>query len=524
MTKSPACDFLSPLALMNPPVITPSGWLEHGPFAAWLIEATRPSLFVELGTHWGYSFFAMCEAVKTVGLDTRCVAIDTWEGDEHAGFYTGDVHDFVQSTLTDRYQGIATMMRMRFDQAVGHFEDGSIDLLHIDGRHRYEDAVEDFDSYLSKLSKQGVVIMHDIAERAQGFGVWRHWAELTQRYPTFEFRHGHGLGVVAIGSEVPETIRHLTGLLVDSPEATAVRSLYEKLGRAVSGTDALRRADEFEAAFLDAKARHEREMTSMERQASGRAVTLLGDLRRAQQENVSARRLTRGLMKTLVRERLRREGERLVGSDGPDDLTTHQLSVLFDPDHYRAQHPELAPGAATFEHYMDHGWPADESPTPLFDPDWYLAVNPDVAAAGLPALAHYLVYGEREGRSPNAVFDPSWYRLHHGDDFEADDLALVRFVSDGRSLGHDPSPAFHTRWYLDQYPEVADSGEIALSDYLRRGALLGRNPHPDFDTAWYVASNPDICRDGTNPLVHYLTYGLDEGRATSPAGAHHCRH
>ena len=45
-----------------PPVITPSGWIEHGPFAAWLVEATSPDLLVELGTHWGYSFFAFCEA------------------------------------------------------------------------------------------------------------------------------------------------------------------------------------------------------------------------------------------------------------------------------------------------------------------------------------------------------------------------------------------------------------------------------------------------------------------------------
>ena len=35
-----------------------------------------------------------------------------------------------------------------------------------------------------------------------------------------------------------------------------------------------------------------------------------------------------------------------------------------------------------------------ESPTPLIDPVWYLAVNPDVAAAGIPAVDHYLVFGE----------------------------------------------------------------------------------------------------------------------------------
>ena len=524
MTTSPASGFLSTLSLADPPVITPSGWLEHGPFAAWLIEELRPRSVVELGTHCGYSFFAFCEAIKSLGLASTCVAVNTWEGDEHAGFYDGSVYDFVRSTTAERYPTIGTLKRMRFDEALDDFEDSSIDLLHIDGRHRYEDAVEDFETYLPKISARGVIIMHDIAEFTSDFGVWRHWAQVKEAHETFEFRHGHGLGVVAYGPEAPEAIRRLTSLETDSPEAAAVRSLFEKLGRAVSGTEGLRRADEFETAYLDRKARHEREIECMARQTDGRIGTLVGQLRDAEADVRRGRHLTWGVVKTLVRERLRSEGERLVGAEGPDATTADQLSILFDPDYYADMHPELPPGAATFEHYLQHGWPADESPTPLFDRSWYLAVNPDVAESGLPALAHYLVFGEREGRNPNAVFDAAWYRMHHGESFDAGDLALVRFVADGHLLGHDPSPAFQTSWYLEQYPEVASSGQIALSDYLRRGGVLSRNPHPDFDTAWYVASNPDVCRDGTNPLVHYLTFGLDEGRATSPAGAHLCRH
>lgn len=523
MASSAISDFLSPLSLQDPPVVTPSGWLEHAPFAAWLIEATRPNLVVELGTHWGYSFFAFCQAVKTLGLPARCVAIDTWEGDEHAGFYEGNVHDFVESRASADYEGIATLLRMRFDQALTTFDDGTIDLLHIDGRHRYEDAAEDFETYLPKVSARGVVIMHDIVVRERGFGVWRHWEDVKRRFPTFEFRHGNGLGVAAVGPDVPPAIRDLTSLPEDSREAELVRTLYHRLGEAISGRDGMQRADEADAALQAARARQQDQTSSMARQALGREQALLKALRKRESALTTATHLTPSLLKSLVRGRLKSEGVRLLASDVPDEQTTRQLADLFDADYYADQHPELEAGQATFEHYLEHGWPADESPTPLFDSSWYLAVNPDVAASGIPALAHYLVFGDTEGRDPNAAFDSSWYRLRHPELFSPGDLALVKFATEGRRLGHDPSPAFLTQWYLERYPEVAASGRIALSDYLRDGALQGRDPHPDFDTSWYVARYTDVCRDGTNPLVHYLTFGLDEGRATNAAGAHLCR-
>lgn len=37
-------------ALLQPPMLAESAWLEHAPFAAWLIEKLRPKCLVELGT------------------------------------------------------------------------------------------------------------------------------------------------------------------------------------------------------------------------------------------------------------------------------------------------------------------------------------------------------------------------------------------------------------------------------------------------------------------------------------------
>ena len=46
---------------------------------------------MELGTHWGVSFFAFCQAVKDHNLPSQLNAVDTWQGEEHAGVYGEEV-------------------------------------------------------------------------------------------------------------------------------------------------------------------------------------------------------------------------------------------------------------------------------------------------------------------------------------------------------------------------------------------------------------------------------------------------
>jgi hypothetical protein len=182
----------------------PYPWIGHIPFAVWIIRAHKPAIVVELGVHTGNSFFAMCEAVALNGLDTVVHGVDTWEGDVHAGVYNEDVWLNVAGFVRDRYEKIAKLHRGYFDEKVGGFADGSIDLLHIDGLHTYEAVKHDFETWLPKLSKRGIVMFHDTEERRDDFGVFRLWSELGQKYPCLSFKHSHGLGVAFIGSEVQD--------------------------------------------------------------------------------------------------------------------------------------------------------------------------------------------------------------------------------------------------------------------------------------------------------------------------------
>ena len=215
-----------------PSHVVETAWLEHGAFASWLVGALKPRVIVELGTHNGYSYFAMCEAVVRRGLPTKTFAVDTWHGDDHAGFYGEEIYSLVNRVNDRDYAGFSTLLRGYFSDFVDTFDDGSIDLLHIDGRHGYEDAREDFESWLPKVSSRGVVIFHDITVHAAGFGVFQLWDELQTRYPSFTFEHGNGLGVLGVGAEFPEPITAL--FQADEPEAAAIRNHYELAGAQLS--------------------------------------------------------------------------------------------------------------------------------------------------------------------------------------------------------------------------------------------------------------------------------------------------
>lgn len=212
-----------------------TAWHGHLPFASFILSASKPTVFLELGTHKGDSYCAFCQAVETAGLHTRCFAVDSWQGDEHAGVYPESVYHELKLYHDPKYGRFSTLMRLMFDEALEYFDDGSIDLVHIDGLHTYDAIKDDFLKWLPKLSRRAVVLLHDIHVRERGFGVWRYWGELKKQYPTFESPISNGLGLVAVGEEIPEG---LAPLFYDSDIAASMSDLMSCLGALVMEVDA----------------------------------------------------------------------------------------------------------------------------------------------------------------------------------------------------------------------------------------------------------------------------------------------
>jgi predicted O-methyltransferase YrrM len=216
----------------------PSSWWEHVPVAHWLIEKLQPRIVVELGSHYGVSFFSFCEAASRFSPETFIYAVDTWEGDEHAGSYDERVYLKVSAHQQAHYKQRSRMVRSTFDEAAEHFADTSIDILHIDGLHTYAAVSNDFNTWLPKLRGGGSILFHDWNVRESDFGVWRLWQDIKDdgRFQCFEIPNGHGLGIATFTDLEPEWHSELAMLL---PALTCKGALLDQVSILNSQKDGL---------------------------------------------------------------------------------------------------------------------------------------------------------------------------------------------------------------------------------------------------------------------------------------------
>jgi hypothetical protein len=173
---------------------------------------------------------AFCGAIRAAGAPTRATAVDTWQGDAFTGNYGSLVLEKLKAAHDPAYGDFSRLLQTTFDQAATEFGPGTIDLLHIDGAHDYANARHDFDTWLPRLSDHGVVLMHDTAERQEGFGVWKVWEEVRAGRPHAELPYGHGLGILAVGRQVGRPLLDFLDAVNSDPRLVGeLRALGERV-------------------------------------------------------------------------------------------------------------------------------------------------------------------------------------------------------------------------------------------------------------------------------------------------------
>lgn len=483
-----------------------SSWTEHIPFAFWAIAALQPRLVAELGTKYGTSYFSFCQAIERLGTQSRSFSVDHWKGDEHTGTYGEEVFAQVESYNRATYSSFSTLLRMSFDEAAELFEPGTIDLLHIDGLHTEPAVRHDFETWLPKLSNRGVLLLHDTNVRDRGFGVYKLFNELARSYPTFEFFHGHGLGVVGIGADQEPNLQRLFDSANNKTAAARLRETFSRLGRG-----------HLDRSLLEAE-KHQRKKDRQELHRLAEKLEQSIDRERQAAEKLQA------LQNQLEQEIFAHQDARELGDELRDQLALRDRA-LEDKKNTIAELDACiaglkADGIRSYNYFekvkSDLVTRRDSIVKKVARIVQKRELAGDVAAARTNAIfRNALVPGSRSAlTTTSSILDKLTSRAQRnvqqyyskvcgrGD---AADLALIA-----------TSGFFDPTFYLKEYKDVAEAAIDPLIHYVDYGAAEDRNPSPLFNTKYYVKTTPEGLEKRINPLLHYLKHGMHEGRSPRP--------
>jgi glycosyltransferase involved in cell wall biosynthesis len=541
-----------------------SAWIGHNPFANWLILNLNPKVLVELGTHNGNSFFAFCQSVLDTGSQTRCCAVDTWEGDEHAGNYNNKVYEEVLRHIQSKYSVFSELIRASFDSAVDRFEDGTIDLLHIDGLHTYEAVKHDFETWRPKLSQTGVILFHDTCVRDRGFGVWKLWSELTSEYPNyFEFTHSYGLGVLSLDKNKRiEVIQKLHEIKKNHGDIFSVygqhqcnllelqrnKLLIGELNALVDGRTA--QISERDQWLLDAKiAIEERDMRLIEfaremeqkltlHQKISEAITQSenqidtlealsaereGHLEKFQEVILAKDSRISAMVKEqeelnhslgerddkigVLRESLVQQCSRINQPSG----TIDQLSEVISERNNKIE--EFSKIISSKDEEIGR-WTGEMSEMEkrmislerrMIEKDNTIRNLMNQVSASRAATPELPLVSLTRLTFPLELLRES---------LDAIKKRLRRYALALRThADHRESGVFDHEWYLGKNPDVRASGMNPWRHFLFFGISENRSPRCDFQPEAYLRLNADVAASHLGPVEHYMSFGWKEGRS-----------
>lgn len=217
-----------PILLSYPLRLTSIDGVAYAPLAMVLIDLLRPGVFVELGTTNGVLYCSFCQAVRELNLDCRCYGISLCGERERDDSSGADVFEELKEHHDALYERFSCLTQNTSDAALQDFGEKSIDLLHLESASSYESVKQTLESWLPKMSDRGVIVLGKTNFHDPGFDVWKLWKEIKAVHPYFEFAHQGGLGVLSVGTCVPDGLRPLVE--ATAPEASLIREFFSQLG------------------------------------------------------------------------------------------------------------------------------------------------------------------------------------------------------------------------------------------------------------------------------------------------------
>ena len=389
----------------------PDHWLGHVPFMFWLMRRLRPALLVEISAESRVSHFASCQAIDAQSLSTQAYAIGGWAA-------APPDHPWVQDH--DNRYGRFSRVSGDIGQAWTAMAEQRIDLLILRGTASLEiDAT--FDRWRKLLSSRAVLLVDQIDPLQGAAGAF--WTKLAGAHPHFVFPHALGLGVAAIGSEMPPSLEALFAL--SEPDAGApVRRFFAargKVGELRGALEAERRQARLGAANHQAQigaiqTRYRSRLTEAHRNLSawlGQSLQQYDQWMRAEihRSRVDAASTVDqvGRERAQVVDRLSQVSQQLSQVAGERDQARLQIGQLVQSTSWRATRPlrwlrgqgDPAPGDGPASQSLPSG--AEAKPGPVVEPPSPPSPPPAPALPRDPAFDMPDLFELREHRATSRI-------------------------------------------------------------------------------------------------------------------------
>lgn len=499
----------------RPKFLCESDWLDHVPFAFWLIESVKPRILVELGVAAGASYFAFCQAMDKLNVVGRCYGFDKWTARNETQFQSAQKYNQQQ------YEEFSRLESEHWTGAARHFLDHSVDLLHINPTADSENLSAVFQSWLPKLSEKAVVLLHHSQSAAKQVAELK--LQLQAQYRHFEFLQQHGLLVVVIKEIPSDSLSRLLEIRPGEKTYEIVQNVFSRLGKACSETMNARAAKQQLALIHDELADSRQQLQERQQRIDDllghlsdhknwltkreqEAVQLSARLNRTEQQKLEQQQALNeriSLLENLCNE-LKLEAGHLLTS--VEQLTTDNNQLQLKQ---MEQDAELTIARQQLQRKDSELQQCYNELAMLGQ----VMQREQAAAAGKQASANARLRVKEQqlsGVKNSFIWKLSLpVRLLLGNN----EIKIRRQKQLKQQMDLiKTSGLFDENWYLNEYPDVKQSELSALEHYLRFGGFEGRKPNPNFDSAFYLSQYRDVVEAGLNPLVHYIKFGCVEGR------------
>ncbi len=172
-------------------------------------------------------------------------------------------------------------------------------------------------------------------------------------------------------------------------------------------------------------------------------------------------------------------------------------------------------GIPLFEHFLQHGFERNISPSLFFDSAFYQSQLP--TPIDIPFILHFMREGAAAGLKPHRLIDPEYVAKQEGHSDLPTVLSWLN-TDDGRDAR--THPLFWGDYYLESNPDIELPDINALAHYLthpfQTKQSSPREPNPFFTSRWYAEKSAWEEGEAMSPLEHFVAKGMLDDLSPSP--------